>query len=253
MKIKMKDIILEHYQKVHEKEMNGVTVRVYKPKTMQHLPAHDMLGYIRHRTYGAAEYMAIEGRNEWKLGNPDYGFWDAQTVYHYDAHHRVFEIFFAAILVRPFSREAYDKYSSLHENIDDVNLRLMTMFDSREYDRIHGFDTSFGAYKPQDEAYHVTYSVIDEEHDIADTSPSYYLQVVDDDECSPVRRRSMAIRRMPDGTYEYNAVTNGHEPMQDGGTPLMHDVANAFADLEKKHPDVTEMRVYTDELVKVGE
>ena len=39
-KIKMKDTILSHYQKVHELEMDGYTVRVFKPRTMQKLPAH---------------------------------------------------------------------------------------------------------------------------------------------------------------------------------------------------------------------
>jgi hypothetical protein len=45
-KIKVKDIILNHYQKVHELELHGVTVRVWKPRTMQQLPAYNLLDVI---------------------------------------------------------------------------------------------------------------------------------------------------------------------------------------------------------------
>ena len=148
-KIKMKDTILEHYQKVHELEVDGITVRVWKPRTMQQLPAHDMLAWIKYRAKEAAQYIAIEHKNDWYGGNPDYGLWDAQTVYHTDPRHKTFDIYIAAILVRPFSREAYDFYCQRHAEITDVNQRLMLMFDSREHDRIHGFDPSYGAFKNQ--------------------------------------------------------------------------------------------------------
>ena len=63
------------------------------------------------------------------MGNPDYGMWDAQTVYHYDPRGKAFNIYIRAILVRPFSREAYETYCRMHESIDDVNQRLMLMWD----------------------------------------------------------------------------------------------------------------------------
>ena len=107
-KIKMKDTILSHYQKVHELEMDGYTVRVFKPRTMQQLPAHEMLSWIKSRAKDAILHMKTEGKADWRLGNPDYGLWDAQTVYHYAPSHKTFNIYIAAILVRPFSREAYD-------------------------------------------------------------------------------------------------------------------------------------------------
>lgn len=44
--IKMKDVILEHYQKVHELDRHGLTVRVWKPRTMQQLPSYNMLTVI---------------------------------------------------------------------------------------------------------------------------------------------------------------------------------------------------------------
>lgn len=250
-KIKMKDTILEHYQKVHEMEVDGLTVRVWKPRTMQHLPAHGMLGWIKERARSAAHYCIYEQKNDWYLGNPDLGLWDAQTVYHIDPRHKTFDIYVAAILVRPFSREAYDFYCQRHGEIEDVNQRLMLMFDSREYDRIHGFDTSYGAYKNQDEADAIMYRVVDKEDDILDTSPLCYLQVVDDEEFSPVQRRGLTLRQMADGNTEYHAITNGHEEMERGGTPLMHDCAKVYCDFRKEHPEVTEMRFYTDELVHV--
>ena len=248
-KIKMKDIILSHYQKVHELEMDGITVRVFKPRTMQHLPAYEMLSWIKTK---AEEALHIaKDQTKWYKGNPDYGLWDAQTVYHYDPRHKAFNIYIAAILVRPFSREAYECYEQTHADIDDVNQRLMLMWDSREFDRIGGHDTSYGAYKNQDEADAVMYRVVNKDSDIRDTSPSCYLQVIDDDEYSPVQRCGVTLRQRPDGSVEYNATTNGHEDLLRGGTKLMHAAAKCYTDFRKEHPEVTEMRWYTDELVKI--
>ena len=250
-KIKMKDTILSHYQKVHELEMDGFTVRVFKPRTMQQLPAHNMLEWIKFRAEEAIHYMIMEQKADWQLGNPDYGMWDAQTVYHYDPRGKAFNIYIAALLVRPFSREAYETYCRLHVGIGEVNQRLMLLWDSREFDRIGGYDTSYGAYKNQEEADAVMYRVVNEEHDIRDTSPSYYLQVVDNDEFSPVQRCGVTLRQMLDGGTEYHATTNGREYMERGGTPLMHAAAKCYTDFRKDHPEVTEMRFYTDELVEI--
>ena len=250
-KIKMKDTILSHYQKVHELEMDGYTVRVFKPRTMQQLPAFQMLACIRHKAKDAISYMITEDKALWRNGNPDYGMWDAQTVYHYDPSHKAFDIYIAAILVRPFSREAYDTYCRMHENIDDVNQRLMLMWDSREFDRIHGYDQGYGAYKNQDEADAVMYRVVNKDDDIRDISPSCYIRVVDMDEDSPVQRCGVTLRQLPDGGTEYHAINNGHEEMERGGTVLMHAAAKCYTDFRKEHPEVTEMRWYTDELVEV--
>lgn len=251
-KIKMKDIILEHYQKVHELEMDGLTVRVWKPRTMQQLPAHDMLTWIKYRAGEASKYMTIEQKNSWSLGNPDYGMWDAQVVYHTDTRHKAFDIYVAAILVRPFSREAYNHYCKRHEEVTDVYQRMMLMWDSREYDRIHGFDTSYGAYKDQDEADAVMYRVVDKDADILDTTPSNYLQVVDDDEFSPVQRCGMTLRQQQDGSTDFRAISNGKQPFQEYcKTPMIQDFAKLYTDFRKQYPEVTEMRFYTDEVVRL--
>ena len=250
-KIKMKDTILSHYQKVHELEMDGFTVRVFKPRTMQQLPAYRMLEWIKSRAEDAIRYMIMEHKADWRLGNPDEGLWDALTVYHYDPRNKTFSIYIAAILVRPFSREAYETYCRMHESIEDVNQRLMLMFDSREFDRMGGYDQSYGAYKDQDEVDAVMYRVTDKESAIRDTSPSCYIRVVDVDEDSPVQRCGVTLRQMPDGGTEYHAINNGHEEMERGGTKLMHAAAKCYTDFRKEHPEVTEMRFYTDELVEI--
>ena len=170
----MKDTILAHYQKVHEIEMDGYTVRVYKPRTMQQLPAHKMLSWIKYRAKDAIRYLITEERSDWGLGNPDYGMWDALTAYRYDPYHKAFDIYIAAILVRPFSREAYETYCRMHDNICDVNHRLMMMWDSREFDRIGGFDQSYGRPGNMDEWEHPLYHVTDAEEDIEDCSPDFY-------------------------------------------------------------------------------
>lgn len=249
-KIKMKETILSHYQKVHELEMNGYTVRVFKPKTMQRLPSYMMLDCIQHKAKDAICYMITADKADWRMGNPDYGMWDALTVYHCDPSHKTFNIYIAAILVRPYSCEAYDTYCRMHESISDVNQRLMLIWDSREFDRIHGYSLSYGAYNGQDNADENLYQVKDKDRDIADLSPSYYLEVIDGDEDdNPVHRRCVKFR-FTDREVIYSAIMGRDEAERDGGTELMHVCAKAFTDFRKKHPEVTEMHFYTDELVE---
>ena len=254
----MKDIILSHYQKVHELEMDGYTVRVFKPKTMQHLPAYKMLEWIKERAGEAVRYMKWEpdAKSDWRMGNPDFGLWDALTVYHYDPRNKTFSIYIASIIVRPYSRESYETYCRQHEILEDVNQRLMLMFDSREHDRINSYDVSYGAYKNQEEADAVMYRVRDKEHDILDTSPTNYPQYVvdDDDEFCPVKRVGMTLRQSPDGGIEFHAINNGTLPFKEYcETPLIQDFGKCYVDFRKQHPEVTEMRFYTDELVKMEE
>ena len=242
----MKDTILEHYQKVHELEVDGITVRVWKPRTMQQLPAHCMLEWIKYRAGEAARYIAFEQKNDWYLGNHDYGLWDAQTVYHTDPRHKTFDIYIAAILVRPFSREAYETYCRMHESIDDVNQRLMLMWDSREFDRIGGFDQSYGRTSDMDTWEYKLYHVTDEKYDIEDLSPDFYHG--DDD--AGVERRCVKLS-IKDDQIVYKAAIKKDELMKDGGTPLMHDCAKVFCDFREKHPDVTEIHFYTDEILSI--
>ena len=241
----MKDIILSHYQKVHELEMDGYTVRVFKSRTMRQLPAHKMLEWIKFRAEDAISYMVMEQKADWQLGNPDYGMWDAQTVYHYDPSHKTFNIYIAAILVRPFSREAYETYCRMHEAIDDVNQRLMLMWDSREFDRIGGYDTSYGAYKNQEEADAVMYRVVNEEDDIEDMSPDFYHE-------SEQKNDGLVVKlRDKDGSIDIE--TSWPKAKLEDYLPFvkdqMADCFESFDAFRKKHPEFHEMHFLTDHTV----
>ena len=244
-KIKMKDTILSHYQKVHELEMDGYTVRVFKPRTMQQLPAYKMLAWIKGKAKDAILYMETENKAEWQFGNPDYGLWDALTICHYTPRFKLFDIYITSILVRPYSREAYETYSRQQEMIDDMNHRLMLMWDSREFDRVHGYDNVAQCPSVMAELGKM-YQVDSEQDDIEDLSPDFYHG--DDD--AGVGRRCVKIG-VKDDQIVYNAVIEKDELMKDGGTPLMHDCAKVFYDFRKKHPDVTEIHFYTDEILSI--
>lgn len=242
-KIKMKDTILSHYQKVHEIEMDGYTVRVFKPKTMQHLPAYKMLEWIKERAGDAFLYMKWEqdAKADWRMGNPDYGLWDAQTVYHYDPSHKAFNIYIAALLVRPFSREAYETYGRMHGSIDDVNQRLMLMWDSREFDRIGGYDTSYGAYKDQKKADLMMYTVNNEEDDIEDLSPDFYHE-------GETRHPGLTLKFKHDGDHvKSSASWPKHEPTLVVDMPERMGVCGEeFVKFTEAHPEIKEMHFYTE-------
>ena len=172
-KIKMKDIILSHYQKVHEIEMDGYTVRVFKPRTMQKLPAFKMQQVIKSYAEDAKYTMRNDSKAYWAYGNPDWGMWDALLVRYVNPKRKTLDIYFAAILVRPFSREAYEWYNDHHVGLEYME-RLMLMWDSREFDRIGGFDQSYGRPSNMDEWEGPLYHVVDEKYDIEDLSPDFY-------------------------------------------------------------------------------
>lgn len=244
-KIKMKDTILSHYQKVHELEMDGHTVRVWKPRTTQQLPAYEMLDWIKYRAKDAISYMMMEQKTDWRLGNPDYGMWDAQTVYHYDPRNKSFDIYIAAILVRPYSREAYEHYCQTHENITDVNQRLMLLWDSREFDRIHGCDTSYGRPANMDEWKDALYHVVNEKKDIEDCSPDFYHK-------TEQRMSGLVVKlRDKDGNIDIEASWPKAEPQY--YLPFvkdqMTDCFTAFDEFRKAHPDFHEMHFLTNQTV----
>ena len=255
-KIKMKDTILSHYQKVHELEMDGITVRVWKPRTMQQLPAYQMKEWMRFKGNEYRSYIALEDKADWRPGNPDHGHWDALTVYHVDSRRKMLDIYFAALLVRPFSVQAYDYYNTLHENVDDVNHRLMLMWDSRDFDSRNGTTTNNGMNgidlaKYENYIYQVRNPEreLTEQEDIEDTSASYFGDVYVE-EPEPENRRCVKFRATDDNII-YNAIMGRDEAKKDGGTELMHACAKTFCDFRKEHPEVTEMHFYTDEMLDV--
>ena len=240
-KIKMKDTILSHYQKVHELEMDGFTVRVFKPRTMQQLPAHKMLAWIKSRAKVVILYMKTDEKADWQLGNPDYGMWDAQTVYHYDPRNKTFNIYIAALLVRPFSREAYETYCRMHESIDDVNQRLMLMWDSREFDRIGGFDQSYGRPANMDEWKYPLYHVVNEKDDIEDLSPDFYHE-------GETQQPGLTLKFKHDGDQvKSSASWPKHDPSLVVNMPERMGVCGEeFVKFTEAHPEIKEMRFYTE-------
>jgi len=250
-KIKMKDTILSHYQKVHELEMDGITVRVWKPRTMQQLPAYMMKAWMEYQAETKRDCLAIEAKTDWRMGNPDYGLWDALTVYHIDPRRKMLDIYIAALLVRPFSEQAFNYYVNLNDNIDDVNQRLMLMWDSREFDRANGirsdeYMTAIELAKYENYIYQVRDTERDE--DIEDTSHLYCGDAYVEE---PEENRRCVKFRATDDNIIYNAIMGRDEAKKDGGTELMHACAKVFCDFRKEHPEVTEMHFYTDELLDV--
>ena len=235
----MKDIILEHYQKVHEMEMHGLTVRVWKPRTMRQLPAYNMLDVIEGYAKDASGWCAIENKAEWFYGNPDWGMWDALLVRYVDPRRKTLDIYFAAILVRPFSREAYDWYNRHHVGLEQME-RLMLMWDSREYDRIHGFDTNYGRPGNMDEWKGRMYIAESKERDIEDCSPDFYNDKQD--------QPGLTIRfRHDDGMIENGTTwTKDMGPIPEGFAEKTRDCLQVFLDFNKQHPEFKEMHFYTE-------
>lgn len=239
-KIKMKDIILNHYQKVHELEMDGMTVRVFKPRTMQQLPAHKMLSVIKSYVRDASEWFVWNEKATWLYGNPDYGMWDALIVRYIDPRHKTLDIYFAAILVRPFSREAYDWYERHHVGFEHIE-RLMLMWDSREFDRIGGYDQSYGRPSNMDEWESPLYHVVNEKDDIEDLSPDFYHD-------GETQQPGLTLKFKHDGDQvKSSASWPRHDPALVVDMPeRMGTCGEEFVKFTEAHPEIKEMHFYTE-------
>lgn len=239
-KIKMKDIILNHYQKVHELEMDGMTVRVFKPRTMQQLPAHKMLSVIKSYVRDASEWFVWNEKATWLFGNPDYGMWDALIVRYLDPRRKTLDIYIAAILVRPFSREAYDWYERHHVGFEHIE-RLMLMWDSREFDRIGGYDQSYGRPSNMDEWEGPLYHVVNEKDDIEDLSPDFYHE-------GETQHPGLTLKFKHDGDQvKSSASWQKHDPSLVVDMPERMGVCGEeFVKFTEAHPEIKEMHFYTE-------
>ena len=239
-KIKMKDTILSHYQKVHELEMDGMTVRVFKPRTMQQLPSHKMLSVIKSYVRDASEWFAWNDKATWLYGNPDHGMWDALIVRYLDPRRKTLDIYIAAILVRPFSREAYDWYEQHHVGFEHIE-RLMLMWDSREFDRIGGYDQSYGRPSNMEEWEHPLYHVVNEEDDIEDLSPDFYHD-------GETQQPGLTLKFKHDGDQvKSSASWPKHDPALVVDMPERMGVCGEeFVKFTEAHPEIKEMHFYTE-------
>lgn len=252
--LKLKDLVLEHYRKVYETEMDGVIVRVWKPKTMGKLPTYAMLDVLKTRAEDASRWATIERdrKVQWWLGNPDVGAWDAQIVRRFDPKRMELDIYFAALLIRPFSRQAFDWYEA-HSLVNDPVARLTLMWDSREFDSNGCYDTSYGAYKNQKDVDKYLYSGEEVEPFECMTDPKFDVCFSQKDDEDVIERKCVKMRANENGEIKVNAIFAKDDDILEPGTNhakgLFHDCAKAFDDFRKEHPEVTEMHFYTDEEV----
>ena len=168
-KLSRKWLILEHYVQTAEEVMDGITVRLWKPRTMERLPAYKMRAVMRHYRNDYESFYRWDGKVKWFTGNPDWGFFDAQTSVCHDPHRKCVDIYVCALLIRPFSREAdrhYEERMSL-----PWEDRLLLMWDSRTYDRENGYEPSPRggiAYEKGSASYEDLFRVANKEDDILD-------------------------------------------------------------------------------------
>lgn len=259
--LKLKDIILEHYRKVYETEMDGTTVRVWKPKTTTFkLPTYGMRSELEWRIQNSQLCIDLDHMNkvQWMIGNPDFGAWDAQIVLRLDPKRKTLDIYFAALLIRPFSKQAYDWYEA-HSYMSDPVARLCLMWDSREFDRCFGYDTSFGKYKNWDKFAPFLYN--GKKYDVYDPiddknfDPFYCVEYAEDED-EDITRRCVKLR-YENGEVHVNAKFREDEdvvePKTNHAKGLFHECAKAFYDFREKHPEITEIHFYTDEELEVNE
>jgi hypothetical protein len=118
----------------------------------------------------------------------------------------------------------------------------MLMWDSREYDRIGGYDTSYGAYKNQKEADVEMYQVTDKKRDIADLSPDFYH------EGESEQHPGMTLKYKVEDEKVCTAVSwPRHDPTLVTDLPARAEVcAEEFLKFTEAHPEFKEMHFFTE-------
>ncbi len=169
-KLSRKWLILEHYIQTAEEVMDGATVRLWKPKTMDRLPAYDMRSIMCHYHDEYKRWYRHEKNVKVCTGNPDHGLFDAQTVIFHDPHRQCVDIYICALLMRPFSREAQDHYEK-RMSLPAMD-RLILMWDSRQFDREGNYPVSptGGIAYSKGSTYEDLFKVVNSKEDIADSS-----------------------------------------------------------------------------------
>lgn len=124
-----KDFLKETYEFVCSVNKDGNVVNVYKPKMMHDLPTELIEHCLSH-----GHHCEFCSKSSWFSGNPDYGSFDALLTYH--QHGKTVDCYVTAILVRPFSKDAYNAYGDIIEKRFGATYteRLRAIFDSRVYD-----------------------------------------------------------------------------------------------------------------------
>jgi len=131
--MKVKEILNKYYELVVTKNHGDKVLNVYKPKGMRDLPQSLIDDYADPKIL--CPHFPVHGLR-YDAGNPDYGEWDAQTIK--AVHGKVVDLYVCAILARPFSVEAMEKYKSMMLQLPVRRAALM--WDSRDFDETHGYE-----------------------------------------------------------------------------------------------------------------
>lgn len=117
----------------------------------------------------------------------------------------------------------------------------MLMWDSREYDRIHGFDTSYGKPGNWDEWKDILYAVENKERDIADGSPDFYHD-------GETQQPGLTLKFKHDGDQvKSSASWPKHDPALVVDMPeRMGTCGEEFVKFTEAHPEIKEMHFYTE-------
>ena len=118
-----KQIIERDYEQRAELKKDFYTVRLFAHKEMGDIPISDLLDCYE------LDYCSYSQMSHWKMGNPDYGRWDAYTVLHKTKSY--FDVYVCGILVRPFSEDEHKAYDECHFKAFPVTKRLLTFYDNR--------------------------------------------------------------------------------------------------------------------------
>lgn len=162
-KLNRKWLTLEHYQQVYEREIDGVTVTVCKPRTMAMLPAFEMMEVL-----DALVMMHIRKGltpSGWMTDNPDRGAYDMQVAMYYEHKTNHLYVYICALLCRPFSMEARQHYEE-RMGLQAMD-RLLLMWDSRHFDYEHPEYKKVFTFE-KEECIPYLYMIISKERDIKD-------------------------------------------------------------------------------------
>ena len=123
--------------------------------------------------------------------------------------------------------------------------RLMLMWDSREFDRIGGYDQSYGRPSNMDEWKYPLYRVTNEKNDIEDLSPDFYH----DGEQKP----DGLVVKLRDIDDSIDIETSWPKAKLTDYIPFVKtqlaDCFETFDAFRKQHPEFHEMHFMTEQTV----
>jgi hypothetical protein len=141
----------ENYRLCLVTKIEGILVRVFKPAGADRLPARDMRWVLSGYARTVNQSDALGTPAHWFPGHPDMGAWDALTLIHAIPGKRTADVYFCAILCRPFSEAAHREYTRL-SSFMEAGRRAKHPWDSRVFDRENGhtpkYDISFDPTVP---------------------------------------------------------------------------------------------------------